>query len=99
MENLEQLYGLYALDILKMMLGIITIIGAFGFFITTSSKRAHWPAHFRRTFFGIFVFCSIISQALFNVINITTNKKIICVLGKCMKTLSEKFPKKKDTHD
>ncbi len=89
-DTLEHSHGLYALDIIKMVLGIITIIGAFGFFITTSQKRAHWPAHFRRIFFGIFVFCNIISQALFNVVNIPANKKIICTLGKCVKMLSKK---------
>lgn len=84
MENLEYLYGLYAIDLIKIALGIITIFGAFGFFITTSQRRSHWPAHFRRLFFGIFVFCSIFSQAIFNVINVPARKNMICALGKCI---------------
>jgi nucleoside recognition membrane protein YjiH len=87
-DDLEHMYGMYIVDLIKMVLGIITIIGAFGFFITTSPKRAHWPAHFRRIFFGIFVFCNIIGQAFFNVLSVPTNKKLICILGKCVKKLS-----------
>lgn len=89
-HDIEYAYGLYAIDIIKMLLGIITIIGAFGFFITTSTKRAHWPPHFRRLFFGTFIFCNIFFQALFNVINIPNNRKIICTLGKCIRVANIK---------
>lgn len=81
-------HGLYGVDILKIALGCITIIGAFGFFITTSPRKAHWPAYIRRTFFGIFVFCSIINQALFNVIGLPANKKAVTFIGNCIKKMA-----------
>lgn len=87
-NEIEHEYGLYAIDFIRMGLGILIIIGAFGFFITTSPHRAHWPAHYRRIFFSIFIFCNIISQAFFNVFSVPTNKKLVCILGKCVKKLS-----------
>ncbi len=81
----EYIAGMHIVDCIKMGLGIITILGALGFFITTSPKRAHWPARSRRIFFGLFVFCNIISQLFFNVLNVPSNKKWVCVLGKCIK--------------
>lgn len=87
-EHIEHRYGLYAIDFLKMVLGLITIVGAFGFFITSSPRRAHWPPYFRRFFFGTFIFCNIFTQAFFNVFSIPTNKKLVCTLGRCVKKLS-----------
>lgn len=75
-----EFYGAYATDVFKIVLGCITIIGALGFFITTSQRRSHWPASIRRTFFGIFVFCSITNQAIFNVIGLPSNKRAAAFL-------------------
>ena len=96
-QEIEHAAGMYVIEIIKMLLGIFIIIGAFGFFITTSARRAHWPAQIRRIFFGIFVFCNIFSQAIFNVFNIPANKKIVCILGKC--TSKPSFQQTKGHHN
>jgi hypothetical protein len=76
--------GIQAVDIIKMTLGVATVLGALGFFITTSARYAHCPVSIRRTFFGIFVFSNIISQIFFNIANVPNNKKLICMLGTCI---------------
>jgi hypothetical protein len=88
--DIEHDYGIYAIDWIKMVLGILIMIGGFGFFITTSARRAHWPVYIRRIFTGIFIFCNIASQAFFNVINVPNNKKLVCMLGRCVKKISKR---------
>ena len=89
-SDIEHAYGMYTIEWIKMILGILIMIGGFGFFITTSTRRAHWPVYIRRLFMGIFIFCNIASQAFFNVVNVPNNKKIVCMLGKCVKKISRK---------
>lgn len=99
LETNEHLYGLYTVDILKMVLGIITIIGAFGFFITSSPRRAHWNPYVRRTFFGIFIFCNIIFQLVFNIINIPQKRRLVCLIGSCSKYFSGHGDNKNNAKD
>ncbi len=80
--------GMYCIDIFKMVLGILTIIGALGFFVSTSPKFPHWPILIRRIFMGIFIFCNVINQLFFNVINVPNNKKLVCILGQCIEKIS-----------
>lgn len=80
--------GIYCIDIFKMTLGILTIIGALGFFISSSPKLTHWPLVVRRLFMGIFIFCNIINQLFFNVVNVPNSKKLVCALGKCIEKIS-----------
>lgn len=83
-NQITHFLGLYAISLLKSGLGIATIFGALGFFITTSPRVAHWPAYWKRIFFSIFIFCNIINQLLFNVINLPNNKNLVCLLGSCV---------------
>lgn len=82
-------WGLIILDRIKMIIGIITIIGAFGLFITNSARRAHWPPYFRRIFFGIFIFCTIIFQIIFNVVNVPKHQELVCIIGACFNNPSK----------
>lgn len=75
--------GLNAITTIKCILGIIAIGGGIGFFITTSARRAHWHPFMRRFFMGLFIGSNIMLQALFNVINIPSNKKAVCFIGRC----------------
>ncbi len=84
LEEVEYMVGLNALDWIKMAIGIITIVGGVGLFITTSDKRSHWPAYLRRTFFGIFIFCNVSFQMLFHVINVPNRRSVVCFLGSCL---------------
>lgn len=92
LEQFEHEHGLYALEILKKLLGTLTIIGAFGFFITTSSRRAHWPPYIRRIFFSLFIFCNIINQTIFNVVNVPSSKKLLRMLGRCTTKITGATP-------
>ncbi len=82
--EIEYELGLYTMDLLKIVIGVFIIIGGFGFFMTSSARRAHWPLYIRRIFMGIFIFSNIFNQAVFTVLSIPTRKNIVCMIGKCM---------------
>lgn len=88
-RTLDHTYGLLIVDGIRAFLGLMTMIGAFGFFISTSARRTHWNPYIRRTFFGIFVFCNIFFHAIFNVFNVPNNTELLCWLGSCI-TRNEK---------
>lgn len=80
-------FGVALISFIRAGLGVISVIGAFGFFITTSPRAAHWPAYCKRIFFSLFIFCNITTQLIFNVFNVPSNKHMVCFLGRCVSSL------------